>query len=242
MSVIFKALEKVRRSSLSQEKKGVRLRRSRNIYSFRRIVISPFGILCLAVLLILLALFSAYGERLLGDYFSGNNKQRVTGKAKPAIHATIDVRPQNQALRKREASPEAFLLGHENTREETLPDSPADIPVEEVKLRRQYLPPSDLKKTRPPVASSQKYSPPESQTRLGKPSGEIEWTVERVPLSKEPVLSDDEPGEGALRPAAGNSPKDGSKLPTEGVLSRGTPPSDNVRMSYVPPAGEKKTK
>jgi hypothetical protein len=226
MSVIFKTLEKVRSSSLSQERKGAGPKRSRNIYSFRRIVVSPLGVLCLAFLLILLVLFSAYGERLLGDYFSGNNEQRVTGKAKPALHAAIDVKPQNQALREREASPEAPLLGHGNTREQTLPDPPADIPVEEVKPGGQYLPPSDLNKTRSPVASSPKYSPPGSQTRLGKPSGEIERTMGRV----------------ALGPAAGNSPKDSSKLRTEGVLSDGTPPSGNVRMSYVPPTGEQKMK
>jgi hypothetical protein len=242
MSVIFKTLEKVRRSSLGQEKKGGKPKRSRNIYSFRRIVISPLGVLCLAFLLILLALFSGYGEGLLGDYFSGNNKQHVTRKAKPILHAAIDVRSQDQALREREASPEAPLLGHENTCEETLPEPPVDIPVEDVKPGGQYLPPADLKKTPSSAASSPKYSPPESQTGLGKSSGEIERTMGRVALSKEQVLSGDEPPGGALGPAAGNSPKDGTKLPTEGVLSHGTPPSDNVRISYVPPAGEQKMK
>jgi len=241
MSVIFKTLEKVRSSSLGQEKKGGGPKRSRNIYSFRRIVLSPLGVLCPAFLLILLALFSGYGERLLGDYFSGNNRQHVTRKAKPILHAAIDVRPQNQALRGREASPEAPLLGHENTYEEMVPDPPVDIPVE-AKPGGQYLPPSELKKTPSAAASSPKYLPPESQTGLGKPPGEIEWTMGRLALSKEQFLSGDDPGERASGPVRGNSPKDGSKLATEGVLSRGTRPSDKVRMSYVPPTGEQKMK
>jgi hypothetical protein len=240
MSVIFKTLEKVRKSSLGQEKKGDRLRRSRNIYSFRRIVMSPLGVLCLAGVLILLALFSGYGERLLGDHFSGNHKEPVTRKAKPVLHAAIDVTPQNQALGEREASPDASSSEHENTREETLLDPPADIPVE-VKPGGQYLPPSDLKKTLPAATSSPKYSPPESQARPDeKPSGKMERTVGRVALSKEQILTGDEPGEGISSSVSGKSPKGGSKLATEAVLSGGTLTSDNVGMSYVPPAGERK--
>jgi hypothetical protein len=242
MSVIFKTLEKVRSSSLSQEKKGGGPKRSRNIYSFRRIVISPLGVLCLAVLLILSALFSTYGGNFFGDYFSGNNKQDVTRNAKPVLHAAIDVRSQDQALRGKNRSLEASAKAHEMTHEEDLPEPPADIPVESVKPGGQYLPPSDLKKTSSPAASNPQYSPPKSQTRLEKPSGTVERTMGRPVAPKEQILSGNEPGERPLDPSDGKSPKDGSKLPTGGVLSRGTPPSDNAQISYTSPSAEEKMK
>ncbi len=241
MSVIFKTLEKVRSSSLSQEKKGGGPKRSRNIYSFRRIVISPLGVLCLAVLLILSALFATYGGNFFGDYFSGSKKQHVTRKAKPVLHAAVNARSQDQALREKNRSLEVSAEAREMTREEDLPEPPADMPVE-VKSGRQYLPPSDLKKTRSPVASNPQYSPAKSQTRLEKPSGEVKRTMGQPLVPKEQVLSGDEPGDGVSGPAPGNSPKDGSKLPTGGVLSYVTPPSDNARMSYAPPSSDQKMK
>ena len=237
MSVIFKTLEKVRSPSPGEKEGGRRLRRTRNIYSFRNVVISPLGVLCLAVLLILAALFSTYGVDFFGNYFSGDHKEPMLSKTRHPLYAAVDDRAEHQA-RQKATHPETPVNPRENAPVKDLPQPPADIPVEEVELGRLYLPSSNLTNTRRPLASNPQYSPPKSQTRLEEPPGESEETMGRSSLPMEGVLTGNHPEDGAYSYSGGKSLEEESRVLTEGVSTHGQPPAGDVHMSYAPASGE----
>jgi hypothetical protein len=242
MSVIFKTLEKVRSPSPGEKEGGRRLRRSRNIYSFRNMVISPLGVLCLAVLLILAALFSTtYGVNFFGNYFSGDHKEPMLSETRHPLYAAVDERAEHQA-RQKATHPETPVNPRGNTPVKDLPQPPADIPVEEVELGRLYLPSSNLKNTPRPLASDPQYSPPKSQTRLEEPPGESEETMGRSSLPMEGVLTGNHPENRAYSYFGGKSLEEESRALTEGVSTHGQPPAGDVHMSYAPASGEEPTR
>lgn len=242
MSVIFKTLEKVRNSSMGEEKRGARPRGSRNIYSFRGMVISPLGVLCLAVLLILAALFSTYGNNFMGGHFSGNDKKPGVSLAKHTLHAAIDAKPEDQASRKQDARPGAPENTHENTRDQDVPEPPATIPVEEAKPGKLYLPSSDSKKSRQPAAWMAKNLPPKNPPALETSSRELEATAEQPPLIKEQVLMGNKPEKEALGGSGEKSPKEVPQLQTDAVFTEAALPADDVQASYIPVSNEERTK
>jgi len=238
MSVIFKTLEKVRNSSMGEEDSGARPKGSRNIYSFRGMVISPLGVLCLAVLLILALLFSTYGSNFMGGHFSGNDKKPRVSLAKHTLHAAIDAKPKDQASRKQEARPGA----PENTRDQDVPEPPATIPVEEAKPGKLYLPSSDSKESRPPAAWMAKYLPPKNPPALETSSREIEATAEQPPLTKEQALMGNKPEKEALGGSGEKSSKEGPQLLTDAVFTEAALPAEDVQASYMPASNEEQTK
>lgn len=242
MSVIFKTLEKVSNSSMGEEKRGAKPKGSRNIYSFRGMVISPLGVLCLAVLLILAVLFSTYGSNFMGGHFSGNDKKLGVSLAKHTLHAAIDAKPKDQASRKQEARPGLPENVHENTRDQDVPEPPATIPVEEAKPGKLYLPSSDSKKSRPPAAWMAKYLPPKNPPALETSSREIEATPGPPPLIKEQVLMGKKPEKEALGGSGEKSPKEGLQLLTDAVFTEAALPAEDVQASYIPASNEEQTK
>jgi len=242
MSVIFKTLEKVRNSSMGEEKGGARPKGSRNIYSFRGMVISPLGVLCLAVLLILAALFSTCGSNFMGGHFSGNDRKPGVSLAKRTLDAAIDVKPKYQASRKQETRPGPSENTDENIRDQDVPEPPATIPVEETTSGKLYLPSSDSKKSRPPSARMAKYMPPKNPAALQTSSGEIEATAEQPPLIKEQVLMGNKPGKAALGGSGEKSPKERPQLLTDAVFAQAALPAEDVQASYIPASNKVETK
>ncbi len=228
---------------MGEEKRGARPKGSRNIYSFRGMVISPLGVLCLAVLLILAALFSTYGSNFMGGHSSGNDKEPGVSLAKHTLHAAIDAKPKDQASRKQEARPGPSEKTHENRRDQDVPEPPATIPVEEAKPGKLYLPSSDSNKSRPPAAWMAKYLPPKNPPALETSSREIEATADQPPLIKEQVLMANKPEKKeALGSSGEKSPKEGPQLLTDAVFTEAALPAEDIQASYIPASNEVQNK
>lgn len=227
---------------MGEERRGARPKGSRNIYSFRGMVISPLGVLCLAVLLILAALFSTYGSNFMGGHFSANHKKPGVSMARHSLDAAIDAKPKDQASRKQEARPGPSENTHENTRDQDVPEPPATIPVEEAKPGKLYLPSPDSNKSRPPAAWMGKYLPPKNPAVLETSSREIEATAEQPPLIKEQVLMANKPEKEALGSSGDESPKEGPQLLIDAVFTQAALPAEDERASYIPASNEKQTK
>jgi len=238
MSVIFKTLEKARNASMGKEDSGARPKGSRNIYSFRGMVISPLGVLCLAVLLILAALFSTYGSNFMGGHFSANDKKPGVSVARHTLHAAIKAKPADLASRKKETRPSPSVNTHENTRDQDVPEPPATIPVEEAKPGKLYLPSSDAKKSRPPAALMAKYLPPKNPPALETASRESEANAQQPPLIKEQVLTGHKAEKAALGRLGEESAGEGAQLLTDAVFIEAALPAEDVQVSYIPTSGE----
>jgi hypothetical protein len=241
MSVIFKTLEKARSPSPGEEEGARGLKRSRNVYSLPKMLISPIGVLALALLLILSALFSTYGGKLLGRFFSDNHKRPMLSETGPTLYAAVDGRPKDQAGEESTSS-EAPVDARASSPVQEVPQPPADVPVEEAKPGRLYLPSSNLKKTPSPLASKLQYLPPQSQIGLEEPPGDIERAPGRSPLPGARDMTGHDTGEEVLGVSEEKSPQAGSGLLTEDGLVRDAPRADNIDVSYAPASGEEPAK
>jgi hypothetical protein len=205
MSVIFETLKKLRSSAEGEKQRQSRSKRYRNIYSFRRMLLSPLGVLAGAVLLIIVGLVVSYAAEVLSNYFPHKNTTPVLPQADITLLAGIDGSPEDETLRKNQATHQASETGHENRRNEDLPEPLTDVTVEEIKPGVRRLPSSDLKKSDPPDALSAQYFPPKSPMRPEQSSGEIERTAGRLPLPRGPVSPGHEPSEAAPGPTEGET-------------------------------------
>ena len=203
MSVIFETLKKLRSSAEGEKQRRSRLKRYRNIYSFRRMLLSPLGILTVAVLLIIVGLVVSYAAEVLSNYFPHKNKTPVLPEAEITLPAEVDGSPEDETFGKNQATHQASETGHENGRNEDLPEPLTDVTVGEIKPGIRPPPSSDLKKSDPPDALSAQYFTPKTQMTHEKPSGEIEPTAGRLLLPRGPVSPSVEPGEAASRPTEG---------------------------------------
>lgn len=123
MSVIFKTLKKLRSQS-PEEKKTGRLKRGRNVYSFRRILFSPSSMLLIVVLIFISGLAAIYGVRYISD--SMHEKRR-----KPVIkHADIKTAPVPRDVKPEHIKPD------NNTVPVDIPPPPDVIPVAETEPER----------------------------------------------------------------------------------------------------------
>ncbi len=243
MSVIFKTLEKAGSPSPGEEEGARGLKRSRNVYSLPKMLISPLGVLALALLLVLSALYFTYGGKLLGRFFSDNHKRLMLSETEPTLYAAVDGRPKDQAG-KESTSPEAPVDARASSPVQEVPQPPADVPVEEAKPGRLYLPSSNLKKTPSPLASKLQYLPPQSQISLEEPPGDIERASGRSPLPGARDMTGHDTGEGVPGVSEEKSPQAqaGSGLLTEDGLVHDAPRADNVHVSYARASGEEPTK
>ncbi len=200
MSVIFKTLKKLRGSGQGAKKKRSALRRYGNIYSFRRILLSPLGVFSGAVLLIIAGLVASYAADVLRNYFPHNNEAPVLAEAEttPTPLAGIDGSLEDETLGTNEAIQQESETSRENRQNEDLPKLSTDGVVEELKPQTRRLPLSHPKKPDPPETRSTKYLPPKSETRPEMPSAEIERTARQPSLLPvgEQVSTGHEPGEG----------------------------------------------
>ena len=123
MSVIFKTLKKLRSQS-PEEKKTGRLKKGRNVYSFRRILFSPSSILLIVIFIFISGLAAIYGVRYIRD--SMHEKRR-----KPVVkHASIKTAPVPRDVKPEQLEPD------NNTVPVDIPPPPDLIPVAETEPKR----------------------------------------------------------------------------------------------------------
>lgn len=146
MSVIFKTLKKLRSQS-PEEKKTGRLKKGRNVYSFRRILFSPSSILLIVIFIFISGLAAIYGVRYISD--SMHEKRR-----KPVIkHASIKTAPVPRDVKPEQLKPD------NNTVPVDIPPPPDLIPVAETEPKRPGFTAAPVKRpvSEPPVYA--RYSP-----------------------------------------------------------------------------------
>ncbi|MBW2265724.1 MAG: tetratricopeptide repeat protein [Deltaproteobacteria bacterium] len=238
MSAIFQTLKRLRTSTRDEEERRSRLKRCRNIYSFRRVLLSPLGALAVVALLIIAGLVASYAAGSLSDYFPHKHKPPVLPEAETTLVSGVDRSLEDETSKRGEVIHQASETGHKKTRDEDLPESPGGIPVEEIEPGIRPMPPLHLKESDPPDARGAKYLPPRFQMPPEMPPGEIERTARQRPLPSEQVLADHEHGEAALDLSGSKTPKAPPELLSEGFLSPGAPRVDEVQASYIPPSDE----
>ncbi len=142
MSVIFQTLKKLRSQS-SEEEKTRRLKRGRNVYSFRRILFSSHSMFLIVVFIFLSGLAAIYGVHYISDSM---HEKRM----RPAIkHAGIKTDPVPRDVKPEHIKPD------NNTVPVDIPPPPDLIPVAEVETER---PASTAAPVEPPVSEPPVYA------------------------------------------------------------------------------------
>jgi tetratricopeptide (TPR) repeat protein len=146
MSVIFNTLKKLRSQSPDEKKTG-RLKKGRNVYSFRRILFSPSSILLIVLFIFISGLAAIYGVRYIRD--SMHEKRR-----KPVVkHASIKTAPVPRDVKPEQLEPD------NNTVPVDIPPPPDVIPVAETEPKRPAFTAAPVERpvSKPPVYA--RYSP-----------------------------------------------------------------------------------
>jgi hypothetical protein len=151
MSVIFKTLKKLRGQSPEGKERDEKLKRGRNIYSFRKIVFSPTGILLIALLIFFSGMATIYGVRYLKDYFEQKSRESFLHKEEKAQIANSEIGKEGDELAKKKAIFEEVI---------TVPPPPKTIPIEEVSPEKLYLPSTSNKEFPPKETRIVRYTPP----------------------------------------------------------------------------------
>ena len=182
MSVIFKTLKKLRRSSTQLEQKKAKTKRY-NIYSFRRVLFSPAGVIVLAFFFFLSGIGALYGVRYLQTYFARRAKETVmvAGEREgPPKSVRVPVNKEKEIVAKKEAV----------IQQPVTPPAPAYTPVQAARPGRilTYSPPArkalpskqkfrvvehlpaEPTPSRPEQPLRARYLPPESEKRIERPS------------------------------------------------------------------------
>lgn len=146
MSVIFKTLKKLRSQS-PEEKKTGRLKKGRNVYSFRRILFSPSSILLIVIFIFISGLAAIYGGHYIRD--SMNEKRR-----KPVVkHASIKTAPVPRDVKPEQLKPD------NNTVPVDIPPPPDLIPVAETEPKRPGFTAAPVKRPVSEAPVYARYSP-----------------------------------------------------------------------------------
>jgi len=212
MSVIFKTLKKLRGQSLEAEERDEKLKRGRNIYSFRRIIFSPTGILLIAILIFFSGMATIYCVRSLKHFFAQESRDVVNENEK------------NQAVNS-EIEEEADELASEKAVFEepiAVPPPPQTVPIEEPTTEKLYLPPTSNKKVPAKETRIVRYTPP----RLLNSNQEKERKIPSIEASEQSIGSKKE----TLKPL---TPISGSSLPISSKMSQ-APPSRIPKIKAGP--------
>ena len=122
MSVIFKTLKKLRGQSPEGKERDEKLKRGRNIYSFRRIIFSPTGILFIALLIFFSGMATIYCVRYLKDYFEQKSEGSFLSQQENAQVLNSEIGNKGDELAKKKAIFEGEIA---------VPPPPETIPIEE---------------------------------------------------------------------------------------------------------------
>lgn len=175
MSVIFKTLKKLRRSSSELEQKKAKAKRPYNIYSFRRMLFSPAGVILLAFFFFLSGMGALYGVRYLQTYFAQRAKKTVMvagQRERPPKPIKVPIKVPVKKGKVIVAKKEAVI------QQPVPPAPPAYTPVKAVRPGRiltypppaRKPPPSKLSPSRPEQPLRPRYLPPGSERKIGRPS------------------------------------------------------------------------
>ena len=151
MSVIFKTLKKLRGQSPEGKERDEKLKRGRNIYSFRRIFFSPTGILLIALLIFFSGMATIYCVRYLKDYFEQKSRESFISKEEKAQIVNSETGKEGDELAKEKAVFEEAIA---------VPPPPETIPIEEASPEKLYLPPTSNKKVPAKETRIVRYTPP----------------------------------------------------------------------------------
>jgi len=178
MSVIFNTLKKLRSQSSEEEKTG-RLKKGRNVYSFRRILFSPSSMLLIVLFIFISGFAAIYGVRYISD--SMHEKRR-----KPVIkHAGIKTAPVPRDVKPEQLEPD------NNTISVDIPPPPDVIPVAETEPKRPGFTAAPVKRpvSKPPVYA--RYSPRKQKSITSEKSiekkGRLLPAVETAALAKDRI-------------------------------------------------------
>ncbi len=152
MSVIFKTLKKLRGQSLEGKEEDEKLKRRRNIYSFRRIFFSPLGILSITLFIFFSGMATLYGVRYLRDYLEQKGKESFLNREEKAQAVKTETGKERDELAvKEDIFEEATAV---------VPPPPKTIPIEEARPGKLYLPATRKKEAPDKEAQTVRYIPP----------------------------------------------------------------------------------
>ena len=151
MSVIFKTLKKLRGQSPEGKERGEKLKRGRNVYSFRRIIFSPTGILFIALLIFFSGMATIYCVRYLNDYFEQKSEEPVLSKEENAQVLNSEIGNKGDELAKKKAIFEGEIA---------VPPPPETIPIEEPSPEKLSFPSTSNKEFPPKETRIVRYTPP----------------------------------------------------------------------------------
>jgi len=151
MSVIFKTLKKLRGQSPEGKESDEKVKRVRNIYSFRKIIFSPKGILLIALLIFFSGMATIYCVRYLKNYFEQKSRESFLHKEEKAQTLNSEIGKEGDELAKKETIFEDAIA---------VPPPPRTIPIEEASPGKLYLPSASNKEFPPKETRIVRYTPP----------------------------------------------------------------------------------
>jgi len=173
MSVIFKTLKKLRGQSPEGKESDEKLKRGRNIYSFRRIIFSPTGILFIALLIFFSGMATIYCVRYLKDYFEQKSEESFLSQQENAQVLNSEIGKERDELAVVPPPPETIPIEEPSPEKFSFPStSNKEFPSKETRIVR-YTPPRFPNNTQgqekeiPPAELPQKHSA--SQKKISKP-------------------------------------------------------------------------
>lgn len=218
MSVIFKTLKKLRGQSLEAQERDERLKRGRNIYSFRRIIFSPTGILLIALLMFFSGMATIYSVRYLKRYFERESKEIVVNEKEKTQIANSEIEKAADELTKENTVFEDAIA---------VPPPPHTIPIEESTKEKVDILSIGNKKIPAKATRIVRYTPP----RFPKSTQEKEKKIASVGAPEQLLGSQKEVSK-ALTPISTTS------LPMSSKVSEAPPSS----IPKIKPDLEKDTK
>ena len=154
MSVIFKTLKKLRGQTPEEKEGAKKLRKGRNIYSFRRIFFSPLGVFLITVFIFFSGMATLYGVRYLKDYLEQKSRESFLVKDEKAQAVKTETGKERDELPKKEAIFEEATT--------SVPPPPKAIPIEKATPGKLYLPSKNKEESSTKEIHTIRYIPPRS--------------------------------------------------------------------------------
>ncbi len=217
MSVIFKTLKKLRGQSPEGKERDEKLRRGRNIYSFRKILFSPTGILLIALLIFFSGMATIYFVRYLTDYFEKKSREPFLSKEEKTQTINSEIGKERHELEEKKAVFEDVTA---------VPPPPKTIPIEEASPGKLYLPSTGKKEFSPKETRIVRYIPP----RFPNNTKEQEKKITSAGVPRESPISQKETSKSLTQSPAM------SQTPLSGILEiKASPERDIKKVPAVAP-------
>jgi hypothetical protein len=218
MSVIFKTLKKLRGQSPEGKERDEKLRRGRNIYSFRKILFSPTGILSIALLIFFSGMATVYCVRYLTDYFEQKSREPFLSKEEKAQTVNSEIGKKRDELAKKKAVFEEVTA---------VPPPPKTIPIEEASPGKLYLPSTSKKEFSTKETRIVRYIPP----RFPNNTKGQEKKITSAGVPRESPIRQKETSKSLTQTPATSLPKSSemSQTPLSGILKIKSSPERDIK-------------